>query len=740
MSLTPPASVEVEIPVLGMSCVACAVGVAATLQTQMGVQVAEVNYATQRAHLVYEPQATNLQALQAAVQAAGYDLIMEAEDPYHEQEMAQIAQLEQLMLHTRWALIFSVPVVILGMFGMNWPFANYVMLVLSVPVLGVFGRKFYVNAWKQARHGRANMDTLVAMSTSIAFVFSLFNTFFPNFWHRRGLHPHVYYEAATVIVSFVLLGKMFEEKAKTKTSSALKKLMSLQPNVVQIIENGLEQQIALKDLRLGHEIVVRPGERIATDGKVLRGQSFVDESMLSGEPIPVAKVVGDKVFAGTINQKGSFNFVATKVGSHTLLAQIMRAVQQAQGSKAPVQQLVDRIAAVFVPLVLGIALSTFLVWLIWGGQNALTYALLTSVSVLVIACPCALGLATPTAIMAGIGKGAEHQILIRNAESLEIAHRADTVVFDKTGTLTEGKPQVVAWQWQHNTPDLQGHLMGLEQASEHPLAIAVVASLEQAGVRAQPITSFESNTGQGVVGMAGQTNYRAGKWSWLSSHGVIPHAPLLDQAAAWQAEAKTVLYFSENDQLVAICAIQDPLKKEAPATIDTLKKKGMQVYLLTGDNEATAQSIASQLQIANYHANVLPNDKAAFVQQLQQQGRIVAMVGDGINDAAALAQADLSIAMSTGTDVAIEAAQITIMGGQLNKIPQALRLSKHTVGTIRQNLFWAFIYNLIGIPLAAGVLFPVNGFLLNPMIAGAAMAFSSVSVVLNSLRLQRLRL
>lgn len=733
-------TVQIDVPVLGMSCAACAVGVASTLKAQVGVQAAEVNYANQVAHIAYTPVLTDLHSLKNAVQSAGYDLVIDAENPYHVQETAQQERYALLRRNTQWALLLSVPLMVVGMFGMEWPGANYLMLALSTPVLGVFGRGFYQNAWKQARLGRANMDTLVALSTSIAFLFSLFNTFFADYWHSRGLHPHVYYEAAAVIVSFVLLGKTLEEKAKTNTSAALKKLMGLQPNTVTIWENGSERSISISSLRIGQEVILKPGEKVATDGQVIDGQSYVDESMLSGEPIPIEKRPGDRVFAGTVNQKGHLRIVATQVGAQTMLAQIMRAVQQAQGSRPPVQQLVDRIAAVFVPTVLGIAFVTFLLWMILGGQNALTHALLTSVSVLVIACPCALGLATPTAIMAGIGKGAENQILIKNAESLEVALRVDTIVFDKTGTLTEGKPQVTDWLWHTQSLEVKGHLLALEQYSEHPLAAAVVSSLLQTGTHSLALETFESITGQGVRGSVQGQQYIAGKWSWLMEQGVEPNPTLLQQAENWQQEAKTVLFFAEDQQLLGICAIQDPLKPEAGASIAALQQSGKTVRLLTGDNETTARQIAQQLGIRSFQSNVLPTQKLDYIKQLQANGHTVAMIGDGINDAAALAQADLSIAMSTGTDIAIEAAQVTIMGGNLNKIAQALRLSEQTVRTIKQNLFWAFFYNLIGIPLAAGLMYPINGFLLNPMIAGAAMAFSSVSVVLNSLRLQRLRL
>jgi Cu2+-exporting ATPase len=625
------------------------------------------------------------------------------------------------------------------MFFMNIPYGNYISMILTLPVIGWFGRSFFINAWKQARHGKANMDTLVALSTGIAFLFSAFNTLAPGFWHARGIHPHVYYEAAAVIIAFISLGKLLEERAKHHTSSAIKKLMGLQPKTVRVLIAGKEQDLPVADVLPGHHILVRPGEKIPVDGLVTTGSSFVDESMITGEPLPVQKEKDNKVFAGTVNQKGSFQFIAQKVGNDTLLAHIIKMVQEAQGSKAPVQKGVDKIAGIFVPVVIGISMLTFIVWMIAGGDHAFTNALLTSVTVLVIACPCALGLATPTAIMVGIGKGAENNILIKDAESLELAYKVDTVVLDKTGTITEGKPVVTQMNWlagKENDAALKQVLYSLEVQSEHPLAEAVLHALQQDGVQAGAINNFESITARGVTGVVGANRYYAGNKQLIDEHRLIIHETLLQGAAGLQQQAHTVIYFADTQQVLAVIAIADKIKATSAKAVQQLQHSGIEVIMLTGDNEQTAAAIAIQAGIKNFAASMLPADKASFVKKLQAQNRVVAMVGDGINDSQALAQADVSIAMGRGSDIAMDVATMTLITSDLQSIPKALLLSRKTVRTIRQNLFWAFIYNLIGIPLAAGVLYAFNGFLLNPMIAGAAMALSSVSVVTNSLRLK----
>lgn len=724
-------------PVLGMSCASCAARVDKTLNRQPGVSKASVNYASGAATVEYDPSQCSPEALQQAVQAAGYDLLIEKDkDTLEEVEQAHDRKYRALKFRTTWAVILSLPVVVIGMFLMNMPYANLIMWILSTPVVFWLGRSFFVSAWKQLRHRSANMDTLVALSTGIAYLFSLFNMLFPDFWLARGIHPHVYFEAASVIIAFILLGRLLEEKAKGNTSSAIKKLMGLQPKTVTLITpSGEEEVIPIERIRPGDTIQVKPGERIAVDGIVTEGASYVDESMLSGEPVAVAKQKDARVFAGTINQKGSFRFSAEKVGTDTLLAKIIHMVQDAQGSKAPVQQLVDRIAGIFVPVIIGIAMLSFLLWMLLDGQSGFTHGLLALVTVLIIACPCALGLATPTAIMVGIGKGAERGILIKDAESLEVARKIDTVVLDKTGTVTEGKPVVSELVWAAREEDAENIFYSLEKLSEHPLAEAVVRRLREA--QSVDIEHFESITGKGVKGRRNGKTYYAGNRTLLEENGIAVNPSLSEEAARLTADAQTVIWFADGDRTLAIAGITDQIKKTSIQAVGELQSAGIEVYMLTGDNEATAREIAGKAGIAHYRAGVLPQDKAAFVSQLQQEGKKVAMVGDGINDSAALAQADLSIAMGGGSDIAMDVAKMTIISSDLTKIPEALKLSRLTVRTIRQNLFWAFIYNIIGVPIAAGVLYPFNGFLLNPMIAGAAMAFSSVSVVTNSLRLKR---
>ncbi len=618
---------------------------------------------------------------------------------------------------------------------MNMPFANEIMWFLSTPVLFWLGRDFYINAWKQAKHRSANMDTLVALSTGVAYIFSVFNTLFPEFWHERGLHAHVYFEAASVIIGFILLGKLLEEKAKGNTSSAIKKLMGLQPKTVTIVQDGgYQMEIPIEQVEIGNTIVVKPGEQIAVDGIVINGNSFVDESMLSGEPVPVLKNENDKVFAGTINQKGSFQFKADKVGSETMLAQIIKMVQDAQGSKAPVQKLVDKIAGIFVPIVIVIAVASFIVWNIFGGDNGFTQGLLALITVLVIACPCALGLATPTAIMVGVGKGAEKGILIKDAESLELAKKVNAVILDKTGTITEGKPVVTNDFWTEETPILKQILFSIEKQSEHPLADAVVSHLKNQNTVS--ITQFESITGKGAKAEIDGITYFIGNKRLIQENEILIENAVAQKANQWGNEAKTVIWFANTKKTIAILAIADQIKATSKKAIEELQLSGIEVYMLTGDNEMTAKAVSEKVGIKHYKAEVLPEHKAAFVKQLQQQGKVIAMVGDGINDSTALAQADVSIAMGKGSDIAMDVAKMTIISSDLTKIPEAIHLSKSTVRTIKQNLFWAFIYNLIGIPIAAGILYPINGFLLNPMIAGAAMALSSVSVVSNSLWLK----
>ena len=740
---------KVTLPVTGMSCAACAVSVESMLKSTAGVADAGVNYANQSAWVNFDPKSTNPAELDKVLQSIGYGFIIndDEDEVAAEQEKIQLKHYRSLKRKTIWTGILSIPVVVIEMFFMDqsdtsMPYVNYILMALTAPVLFFFGRDFFANAFKQARHGKSNMDTLVALSTGIAFLFSTFNTFYPEFWHGKGLHPHVYFEAAAVIVFFILLGKLLEERAKTNTSDALKKLIGLQPKMVRVIRDNGEIEIPVKEVVLHDEIVIRSGEKIPVDGQVISGQSYVDESLMTGESIPSEKTTGSQVFAGTINQKGSFVFTAEKIGKNTVLAQIIKTVQAAQGSKAPVQRLVDKIAGIFVPVVIGIAGLTFIVWMFFGGEDALTHALLASVSVLVIACPCALGLATPTAIMVGVGKGAENNILIRDAESLEKAQEVNVVILDKTGTLTQGHPQVTNWQWVENLTDKEQHaaiIRLLESRSEHPLAQAIVNyAIER---NTGKIEKFESVTGNGIRGTVNGNEYLIGTISFLEKENVKLNPELEKPANNIQREAaQTVVGVSLNQVQIALISIADQLKVTSAAAVKQLLEQGIEVYMLTGDNVQTAAAVARQVGIVNFQAEVKPDDKMQFVKKLQDQGKIVAMVGDGVNDSQALAQADVSIAMGKGSDIAMDVAKMTLITSDLMTLPKALELSRKTVATIKQNLFWAFVYNLIGIPIAAGILYPFNGFLLNPMIAGAAMALSSVSVVTNSLRLRGMKL
>ena len=719
-----------------MTCASCASSAESIVKFQSGVVDASVNFATGNLTVEYLPNMINASQLKQALQSVGYDLFVEQESNQQESiEAIHAKKYELLKTKTIWAVILSIPVVVIGMFFMDMPYANQIMWLFSTPVILWFGKDFFINAWKQAKHRSANMDTLVALSTGIAYVFSVFTMLFSDFWHQRGLEAHVYFEAAAVIIAFILLGKLLEEKAKGNTSSAIKKLMGLQPKTVTIIKgDGTEVQTAVELVGVGDIILVKPGEKIAVDGMVTSGSSYVDESMLSGEPVPVLKKADEKVFAGTINQKGSFQFRAVKVGKETMLAQIIKMVQDAQGSKAPVQKLVDKIAGIFVPVVMGIAILTFILWMVIGGESGVVHGLLAAITVLVIACPCALGLATPTAIMVGVGKGAEQGILIKDAESLELAKKVDAIVLDKTGTITQGRPEVSGILWLHNDETANKILVSIEKQSEHPLAEAVVKFLD--GVETAELTLFESITGKGVKATYNNETYYVGNKKLLKENNITFDNHLEKQAEEWGKQSKTVVWFSNSKEALAVIAIADTIKETSFSAIRQLQEMGIDLYMLTGDNEATAEAIAKQTGIKHFKAEVLPQHKAAFVKELQDKGKIVAMVGDGINDSTALATADVSIAMGKGSDIAMDVAKMTIISSDLTKIPQAIRLSKQTVATIKQNLFWAFIYNLIGIPIAAGILYPINGFLLNPMIAGAAMALSSVSVVSNSLRLK----
>jgi Cu2+-exporting ATPase len=727
-------------PVTGMSCASCASRVESFVKTIPGINGASVNLADNSLKVEFLPEVIAPSELKKRVRSIGYDIIIDETNSQELKEEAQYDYLRKIRINTLGAAALSIPLVIIAMFFMTIPYANYIMMALATPVIFWFGRQFPAGAWKQLKHRSAGMDTLVALSTGIAYIYSVVITLFPDLLQKQGIRGHVYFEASAVIITFILMGKMLEERAKSKTSSALKKLIGLQVKTVTAIMPGGEQkEISISNVIPGNILLVRPGDKIPVDGTVISGSSFIDESMISGEPLPVEKTINSEIFAGTINQKGSFRLLAEKTGDETLLAQIIRAVREAQGSKAPIQHLVDKIAGVFVPVVITIALLSGVIWYLSGIENALTHSLLAIVTVLIIACPCALGLATPTAIMVGIGKGADNGILIKDADSLETAHKINAVVLDKTGTLTMGEPVVNNLAWKNNleTEKYSSILYAIQKNSEHPLADPVAVHLENnETVRNSVQVNIESLIGMGVKALVDEEEYYIGNRRLVTEYNIIADKELEDFAVKRLEEANTVSYFTDAKQVLAVISITDKLKESSKKAVKQLQDMRIEVHMLTGDNESTARSIASEAGINSYKAEILPQAKHDFIKQLQNQGKTVAMVGDGINDSQALAQADISIAMGKGSDIAIDVAKMTIISSDLTKITRAIKLSRYTARTIKQNLFWAFIYNIIGIPVAAGLLYPFTGFLLNPVIAGAAMALSSVSVVSNSLRLR----
>ena len=732
--------VKKEFPVLNMHCSGCALNVEKAVKNMVGISDAYVNLATSSLHLTFDSQKVTPGQIRAAVLAAGYDLVLKEQTQSEFQEL-QMNQYKASKRKVIWAWGFAIPLMILSMFFSDVPYINYFMFIVTLCFLIVFGQSFYVSAWKLLRTGKSNMDTLVSLSTSIAFLFSAFNTFYPDFWIEKGLEPHVYYEAAIMIIAFVLTGKLMEERAKGQTTSAIRKLMGLRPDTARVKRNGKIKDIPIEELVVGDLVLVRPGEKIPVDGLLEDGYSNVDESMLTGEPVPVAKEIGDKVLTGTINQKGSFVVRADKVGESTLLAQIIQRVQEAQGKKAPVQRIVDKVTAVFVPVVVLIALITFSIWLIVGGTPYFSHALISAVSVLVIACPCALGLATPTALMVGIGKAANHHILIKDAVALEQMCKVDTIVFDKTGTLTDGKPTVAGWLWAVPSElryGYKGILLAAEMKSEHPLAGSLVYNLSEAEhVSPTEIDSFKSLTGKGIEVTVEGMNYWVGSQRLMEEKGHEVPQVLNGMLVNYERKGYGIIYYGDERQLIAIIAVSDKIKPTSVEAIEDLQRSGYEICMLTGDGERSAESVARDLRISKYKSEALPLDKELYVQQMQSEGKVVAMIGDGINDSQALAVADVSIAMGKGTDIAMDVAMVTLMTSDLLLLPKAFRLSRQTVKLIRQNLFWAFIYNIIGIPIAAGILYPVWGLLMNPMIASMAMALSSVSVVLNSLSLAK---
>lgn len=746
-----------EYPVAGMSCASCSAHVDKALRSVKGVTEVNVNLPMNFARVTFDDAVCTADDLQRAVARMGFELVVAAGGtPEAQVDAAENSQAgapsptfadtvdaqphdtaaghyRRMRRRAVGAIIAAVPLVVLSM----WPglFRGQELLVCALAGFSLyeFGGEFFRNALRLLRHGTSNMDTLVAMSTGVAYAYSCFNLFFPDFFLSRGIEPHLYFDSVGVVTAFILTGRMLEARAKHRTTDTIRRLMGLRPKqVVQVMPDGTEVTKPVEAVGKGDELVARPGERIAVDGSVTSGASYVDESMLSGEPVPVAKQPGDAVMAGTINTNGHLHYRAERVGRDTVLAQIVRMVQEAQGSKVPVQNMVDRIAAVFVPVIIGVALLSFAAWIILAPDNGLTHGLLALVSVLVVACPCSLGLATPTAIIVGVGRGADLGILVKDAASLEVARKVDVVVFDKTGTVTEGHPEVVEMVTEGDDAHIRRVLFSLEHLSEHPLAGAVCRYFE--GEERLPVFNFRAEAGKGVSGCVGGTTYRAGSPDLLREMGLTMSGEIKRRAAEWGGKAFTLVALADGERVVALTALADKVKPTSARALDELHRMGIRTCILTGDTEATAAAVAREVGARQYAARLLPADKAAFVKRLQSGGHTVAMVGDGINDSAALAQADLSVAMGRGSDIAMETAMMTILSSDLQRLPQAIRLSERTVRTIRENLFWAFFYNVVSVPVAAGVLYPVCGFMLSPMIAGAAMALSSVSVVTNSLR------
>lgn len=738
----------------GMSCASCASNIEAAIRAVPGVEACSVNFGAEQASVTYDPAQTDVSAIQTAVDEAGYAAQPLQDDPLAPDDDAERRerQAEQRTLTRKvWVSGIISAILVIGsipaMTGIAvplipmWLHTPLLQLVLTAPVLLWAGNSFFINAWKAFKRHTATMDTLVAVGTGSAYLYSLFPTFFPQWFINQGLRPDVYFEAASVVITLLLLGRLLENRAKGQTSEAIRNLMGLQAKTARVIRDGQDVDLPITEVVLGDIIRVRPGEKIPVDGEIVDSSSTIDEAMVTGESVPVKKQAGDEVIGATINKTGSFTFRATRVGKDTFLAQIVKLVQQAQGSKAPIQRLADQVTGWFVPVVMAIALLTFILW--FNVMGNVTMALIPTVGVLIIACPCALGLATPTSIMVGTGKGAENGILIKGADSLELAHKLQTIILDKTGTITQGKPTVTDYVTVNGTAN-QNELTilrlaaSIERNSEHPLAEAIVQYAQTQEVRLSNVQHFEAIAGSGVQGSVDQQQVQIGTYRWMTDLGMDTSA-LTSPWNRLESLGKTVVWVAVNGQIEAILGIADAVKPSSASAIRTLRNMGLDVVMLTGDNQRTADAIAHEVGIDRVFAEVRPDQKAATIQQIQSEGKIVAMVGDGINDAPALAQADVGIAIGTGTDVAIAASDITLISGDLHGIVTAIQLSRATIRNIKQNLFFAFIYNVAGIPIAAGILYPVFGWLLSPIIAGAAMAFSSVSVVTNALRLRGFR-
>ncbi len=738
----------------GMTCASCSNFVEKALARTPGVTTATVNLASEKATVEYLPGQITRAGLRAAVEQAGYGVheaspaaaanVLATDDELAARKAAAYGALKR-----RFGVAVGLALVVMAlsmlmlwpamMSRISTPVLNYVLLLLTLPVLLYSGREFYVSAWNGFRHRTASMDTLIAVGTGAAFGYSLAATLVPGWFMRRGLMPEVYYDTTATIIALILLGKVLESRAKSQTSAAIQALMGLQAKTARVLRQGQEIDLPIAEVLVGDEVLVRPGEKVATDGIILTGQSAVDEGMLTGESLPVTKKAGDAVFGATLNKTGSFRFRVQKVGAETMLAQIVKLVEEAQGSRAPIQRLADQVSAVFVPVVVMVAIATFVIWFDAApGATRLPLALVNFVAVLIIACPCALGLATPTAIMVGTGKGAEYGVLIRNAEALEKAEKVTTVLLDKTGTITQGQPAVTDFIPTNGQGPAQllPLLAAVERQSEHPLAEAVVRYADAQGGAPAPATGFQAYEGRGAGATVAGQAVLLGNRRLLAEHGVVLPAAAEQAAAGLLGQAKTVLYAAVGGQVAALIGVADTVRATSRAAIQALQAQGLEVVMMTGDNQQTAAQVAQQMGITRFFAEVLPADKAGKVKELQAEGRTVAMVGDGINDAPALAQADIGLAMGGGTDVAMEAAGITLMRSDLQGVVTAIALSRQTMRTIKQNLFFAFVYNTLGIPIAAGLLYPFTGWLLSPMLAAGAMALSSVSVLTNSLRLK----
>lgn len=738
------------IPVKGMTCAACVGAVERAIAGIPGMLKVSVNIATERASVEYLPTMVGLADVRKVIRDAGYDVMDTGgsdDDVVERERLEREARYNSLKLKVVLGATLAVPIMLLMYWDklglnsiINIPMQTgfYIQLALVLPIQFWIGWQFYSGAISAARHGTTNMNTLIAVGTSAAFIYSIIATFFPHVFMIKGYTMDVYYDTSAMIIVLILLGRLFEARAKGHTSEAIKKLIGLQPKTARILRDGAEMDIPVGDVEIGDFVLVRPGEKIPVDGVIVEGTSAVDESMVTGESMPVDKKVGDTVIGATINKTGAFKFEASRVGRQTMLASIIAMVQEAQGSKPPIARLADKISSIFVPTVMALAAGTFIIWFTVGPEPRFTYAFLNAIAVLIIACPCALGLATPTSIMVGTGKGAEYGILIRGGEALETAHKLTTVIFDKTGTITNGTPSVTDVITVEGGKNMLYYAASAEKGSEHPLGEAIVKKATDSGIMTSPASNFLALPGHGVSAQVDGRPVLIGNAALMERHGVAL-GELGPQSDTLASDGKTPMFIALDGRALGIVGVADTIKEGAVEAIKALKRMGITVIMLTGDNRRTGEAIARQAGIDEVLAEVLPDQKADEVRKLQAQGKVVAMVGDGINDAPALAQADVGIAIGTGTDVAIEASDITLIRGDIRSVAAAIELSRATIGNIKQNLFWAFAYNTILIPIAAGILFPFFGILLNPILAAGAMGMSSVTVVSNALRLKKFK-